>query len=314
MSSKERKDLFQPCDDSSEVNRDVDSIYLPVCIQNPKTGISYNVDAYFDTGAYFSVISPILAEKLQIQAQILPNCFLVGFDKSLPPIPRKQTTDSVNLFYGVHHDSWKFQVADIHDDFILLGRDFMKRFQIRVGPLYVRYPQELCNVTNCDDFEDLTVRPSLLSDPVELDAHNARLKEEIIEETTALLNEHVKKVPVNSFISHPDATIRILHKTGTEPKYITQYQERLYLQEYITAQIKKWLTNDKIRLWDSTDPTLGAYQRWNMPLHPVVTHTPEGDILKVRVCVDAKGINVNLIDDKFPLPNITFLYERLARS
>ena len=63
MSSKERKDLFQPCDDTSEVNRDVDSIYLPVCIQNPKTGISYNVDAYIDTGAYFSVISPTLAEK-----------------------------------------------------------------------------------------------------------------------------------------------------------------------------------------------------------------------------------------------------------
>jgi hypothetical protein len=98
------------------------------------------------------------------------------------------------------------------------------------------------------------------------------------------------------------------------PAYRAQYRSKgkSILDPYIADQIALWLENGKLVEWNVA--IHGEFARYNMPLLGVVTRNTSGQVLKIRVCTDARELNHGIVADNSPLPNITKLFNDMASN
>jgi len=104
------------------------------------------------------------------------------------------------------------------------------------------------------------------------------------------------------------ATTFVKHKILTEPHnpiYIKNYKNPFALEQEIDKQIDEMLKNNIIR--ESKSP-------YNSPLLIVKKKLDNSQIPKWRIVIDYRKLNSITVDDKFPIPNIESLYEKLGRS
>ena len=308
---------YVPFDDDDDLDGLYPSIHLPISLCDDDTLAAVNAMALLDTGSSVTLISRAVADRLGT-AHGQRRGHLYGFASAHAPIPRQRTTRPISFFYGRTYDVMYVDVVDMQDEHIILGRDFIKRFNIHIGPLHVCYPQELQLSADDDEYIDVHEKQSRVTDvdgsllsPTEKIA-----RDDLREIVNGWLADHVAQVPITSTIKHPDAFVRIQHEPGqplSKNKYRPQYQGRVHLHEYITAQVNTWCINEKAAKWDTEilGPDIGEF---NSPLLPVATTLPSGAIAKVRVCNDYQSLNIGLIDDKTPLPNITHMFGRMANA
>lgn len=92
-------------------------------------------------------------------------------------------------------------------------------------------------------------------------------------------------------------------KPGVAPIYKKPYRLPHSQQSIVEEEIKNMLENDIIE--ETASP-------WSSPILLVPKKADEKGQKKWRLVVDYRAINENLIDDKFPLPNITDILDSLS--
>lgn len=105
-----------------------------------------------------------------------------------------------------------------------------------------------------------------------------------------------------TFTSIAKAQINL--KSGTIPKYKKPYRLPHAQKQEIKDQVKK-MVDDNI-----AEPSMSP---WNSPILVVPKKKdPVTGLQKLRLVIDYRGLNDAVEDDKFPLPNITDIYDLLG--
>lgn len=112
---------------------------------------------------------------------------------------------------------------------------------------------------------------------------------------------HCEELPL-TFTSNVKHHIRTKHE---DPIYIRPFRQPPAQNEEIQRQVEKLLRNDVIR--ESHSP-------WSAPVHLVPKKMDASGERKFRLVVDYRRLNEVTVDDKYPLPNITELFDKLGKS
>lgn len=92
-------------------------------------------------------------------------------------------------------------------------------------------------------------------------------------------------------------------KPGTVPAYTKPYRVPFEQREEVKRQINKMIEDDIV------EP---AASPWSAPILIVPKKSNQGEPKKWRLVIDYRKVNLNIVDDKFPLPNITDIFDSLA--
>ncbi|KAG7297303.1 hypothetical protein JYU34_019262 [Plutella xylostella] len=96
-----------------------------------------------------------------------------------------------------------------------------------------------------------------------------------------------------------------IRTTNEDPIYVKPYRLPPVLNEEINRQVEKLLKDNVIQ--ESHSP-------WSAPVHLVPKKLDASGERKFRMVVDYRRLNEITTDDKFPLPNITDLLDKLGKS
>ena len=88
-----------------------------------------------------------------------------------------------------------------------------------------------------------------------------------------------------------------------KPVYVKMYRQPIAMKQEIKRQVEDLLSQDIIQ--ESISP-------WSAPVH-IVTTERDGK-LKQRMVIDFRQLNKNMIDDKYPIPNITDILDKIGRG
>ena len=86
----------------------------------------------------------------------------------------------------------------------------MAAFNISLSGVPTKFPTADASPLDVD-FIDLSVRQSRLSDSINLSSEETYQRDSLREEILDLLHDHAEKIPINSFISHPSATVQLFY-------------------------------------------------------------------------------------------------------
>lgn len=89
-----------------------------------------------------------------------------------------------------------------------------------------------------------------------------------------------------------------------DPIYIKPYRQAPFLQNEIGRQVEQLLKDNIIQ--ESHSP-------WSAPVHLVPKKMDASGEVKYRMVVDYRRLNDITVDDKYPLPNITDLFDKLGK-
>ena len=119
---------------------------------------------------------------------------------------------------------------------------------------------------------------------------------------------HEKKV----FIKHPAVPPVILEhdpELMTKNKFIRQMSMPKYLEDAITAEVKKMWDNGRIDLASTNIP---VNDRWNSQIFAVTTYDLDGNVKKLRVVPNMINVNKGLLSPPTALPLIKSILQRCA--
>lgn len=145
-------------------------------------------------------------------------------------------------------------------------------------------------------------RSTKLISQLRLDHLNPEEKKKIV--SVVLDNQEVFHLDKEALTS----TNVVKHQIATNdelPVYQRSYRYPHCHREEVCNQIQKMLDDNIIR--PSTSP-------WNSPIWVVPKKIDAAGIQKWRIVVDYRKLNAKTIDDKFPIPNITDILDKLGRS
>ena len=128
----------------------------------------------------------------------------------------------MSLWHGRSNTTacWDVQPTLPGAEYLLLGRDSLADLHLTMGPIELDFAHT--NRPPADDeFIDYSDKPSRLSDAL-LPPDEETRRQMIRQRIQAALLRHLDLVPIDSFISHPDAVVRIEHVDGTPPAYTPQ--------------------------------------------------------------------------------------------
>lgn len=94
-------------------------------------------------------------------------------------------------------------------------------------------------------------------------------------------------------------------KANTSPVYVKQYRLPQALKKQVDVQIQKLIDNDIIE---------EAKSEWSSPILLIPKKNSVTQDNKWRLVVDYRKLNDCIVDDKFPLPNITEILDSLSGS
>lgn len=109
------------------------------------------------------------------------------------------------------------------------------------------------------------------------------------------------KIPL-SFTNQVKHTIRTVNEN---PIYIRPYRHPHYQNEEIQNQVDSLLKDNVIQ--ESHSP-------WSAPVHLVPKKSDASGDKKFRMVIDYRRLNEITVDDKYPLPNITDLFDKLGKA
>jgi hypothetical protein len=268
---------------------------VPMLIHDSK------VIAMYDSGANFSAMTSSLAEKLELDTKDL-NAHLdsfLGASQTCLKVTKTSIPVAVTNYIANH----RFVIRDFEGlpfD-ILMGRDLAEKFGIVPTNIPTSFPKLMSKL----DVE--TISPDepefVVSDSPELLKFREDLKSFL--EPLLAANE---AIPVGSFCTDPDATIKFTLKNENDPSlYRRQYQTPQVLAPFVRKQLHDWFTVGTIKL-----APFGT--RFNMPIFPIPERR-DGEIIGIkRLVSDPRPLNAQLVeDDKMEIPTTHDLMDLLGK-
>lgn len=96
-----------------------------------------------------------------------------------------------------------------------------------------------------------------------------------------------------------------LRLTDNTPIYVRNYRQPPQQRQEIKNQVDKLLNQGIIR--ESISP-------WSCPVHIVPKKPDSSGTTKWRLVIDYRRLNERIIEDKYPLPNISDILDKLGRA
>jgi len=317
-----KKQQHRPDGTSDEEEKDSPPDYIFGALSRRDGHKIVNLRMMIDGGTARDLIAQSVADTIAIKAGPTEAGSLKPFGECAGTVgvPIVRTSDKILLYVGDQKLLIRpLIVPDIGGEDMLIGRNTRNALGISTGPLATRFPDELAAPPPAD-FVDLDLPNPRLKDGRNLPPEEEKQRLDLRAETKLWLQEHLELTRLDEFIRLPrDFTkktgllheLHVFHEPNTPPAYVHQYRSKPHLHPYITAQVNLWDECKKVRLFDVSKD--GPIPLYNMPLHPAVTYEDYSDVeKKVRVCVDARKLNIGIVNDNYPLPPINDIYQALA--
>lgn len=106
-------------------------------------------------------------------------------------------------------------------------------------------------------------------------------------------------------LSFTNQVKHFIRTKNEDPIYVKPYRQPPVQTQEIKSQVEKLLKNNVIE--ESHSP-------WNAPVHLVPKKMDASGEVKFRMVIDYRRLNDITTDDKYPLPNITDLFDKLGKS
>lgn len=121
-----------------------------------------------------------------------------------------------------------------------------------------------------------------------------------------ILEEYESIFPkTNEPLSHTSAIKHEIKTTDEIPIYSKSYRYPECYKEEISNQVNKLLSENIIR---------ESYSPWSSPVWMVPKKLDNSGKKKYRMVIDYRKLNAKTIDDKFPIPNITDVLDKLGKN
>lgn len=282
-------------DDGSPSFTNISSINVPMMITDHK------VIAVLDTGAEISIIDQNFAQDIGLA--IIPQEGFINMAMKDQHQQRIGKTKSLEVQCGEVKCSHEFEIAPLwQGTTLLLGMDLFHQLGFGLMNIPIDFPK--VNSSNI-------AKPSTLDKVAPLDT----TKESLIVETNQpsdfmtdigpALNANLA-VPSTSFCNIPEATVHLA--TGeSAPIYRRQYPIPKVLEPLLAKKVQKWIEQGVIK---EAPPGCA----WNSPIVWVAKKDEFGEKVDTRFCIDPRPINAILPDDKFPIPLVDSIFEKLGQA
>lgn len=252
------------------------------------------VRSFLDTGASCSFIVRDLCYALKIHFRVDPKVITTesgSFEKA--KFTSIGVTEPVLVRCGLHMKMIRFIVCEhLQRAPIYLGRPDLLHLKL----ITVTLPAPIIETMNLE-------KPKFHL--MEYEVEQIDLMEDVRDEDRERHDTFLQRMEpllavndkITGFAVAPEVTIDMHERV---PKKITQYPIPHAHKEAVNNQVVKWLQRGKIR------ETVSNY---NLPLTTADKHDSLGNVVGVRVCLDPRSINKNIIGDNFLIPHIRDIHE-----
>lgn len=284
---------------------------------------------FVDPGATHDIISDHFAMKAGIDTKESQTKYMTikGYDGILKKLPRKKTTKSVQLEIGTFIDQRRFLVANTDQD-IILGKPWLTRHnpqvdwqenEITIGDHTIKAVEgsqkgEITIDTisaaqikrlvrkHPNTIQTYIIQVKAVDEPMETDAidmtsHLSQQQRDQLETILKQFDTDVFSEP-SGLPPHRTADHRIEIIPGNTPPSRTPYR----LSQPELAELRKQLIKLLEQGW--IRPSISPF---GAPI--LFVKKKNGDL---RMCVDYRALNKITIKNKYPLPNISELLDRLT--
>ena len=262
-------------------------IKIPIRINDKK------ILAILDTGCSVSCMSSDLASSLDVK---LDDCtkFLILADQSKLNVPF--TTNLTVLCGDLSFDCQPFVVDKLPVPFIF-GMDLFNKFKMGFTNIPFDFPATISDKVK---FSPKNSKPATQESYFVTDA----AKSSFMNSVQCAIDRNVAKC--SSGVCNLHEAVISLPFPDEEPKYIRQYPIAMRYRDIVTATVQEWLEANII----SKAPTNCKY---NNPLTTAPKKGLDGSIDPNirRVCLNPSQINANIPDDKFTIPLIQEIFDKV---
>jgi len=276
--------------------------YVPVQFVPPR-GSRVNAYALADTGAQVSMLSVEVAALMGLELQMGSEVLQLADASRSRPVQR--SVQQVTVRCGKKEISVRLIVTTMTSHAIF-GQDLLKFFGIclqNIPPFHPDVDAGMVDSVAVDEEE-------MASSSVEPEPEFLKEREAFVERIMPVFEENNVLVPPDALCTHPAALIRIVHEPDVKPSFRAQYPIPLSYREFVRKQIAEWEETGRIERFKST--VSRPRPSWHMPLNPIVkTRDEQGNVVTLRVTVDARGVNKGVVFDQFPLPDMQKLLHEL---
>lgn len=268
-----------------------------------------HIRCLIDTGSSTSIVKPNIFFLYKNQNQEKPIYIktLNGYNE----VKHCVVTPMPSQFLAKGTLSWKIVDFKSEDYDAIVGQNFLIPFKAEVNldqmflevfgnKIYFEentYPQVFERITSLQHIEIKDIQSKIkINDLSQKEQNSVR----------GLLNEFKDLFFVEG--DKLSATTEICHEiitTTDKPLYSKIYRYPQAHEEEIQKQIKEMLDQNIIR--ESNSP-------YNSPLWIVPKKQDNSGIKKWRIVIDYRRLNENTINDKFPIPNLNGILDKLGRS
>lgn len=168
----------------------------------------------------------------------------------------------------------------------------------------VKFEPQTCNINTVTDRTDIEIDRLLTENLNKLRLEHMNTEEEqrirhLCEQYKDIF--YCEELPL-TFTNQVKHQIRTKNE---DPIYVRPYRQTPFDTAEISKQVDQLLKNNVIQ---------ESYSPWNAPVHLVPKKIDASGERKYRMVIDYRRLNDVTIDDKYPLPNITELFDKLGKS
>ena len=213
-----------------------------------------------------------------IMEQIPIKCYLFNFHDNFNVLVGAPTLKKLNTIWDLERDLVKIR---------------NKTFKLKYFKTNNFKHNEYKNVHYKDDVQTIEIRSNHL---------NSQEKTEI----ERLVREFSDLFPKKGdILSHTSVIKHRINTTDEIPIYTRQYRYPQIYKEEISKQVKDLLEKDVIRK---------SFSPWSSPIWVVPKKLDASNEKKFRMVIDYRKLNAKTVDDKFPIPNITEVLDKLGKN
>lgn len=196
----------------------------------------------------------------------------------------------------------KFYLHDFHKQFnLLLSLPTMLDMQVKID-----FSKNIITIQNKNYKIQYFENQKSINNIEEIKIRAEHLNSEEEKELFKLIKDYENIFPnKNDILTHTET---IQHKIITKddiPIYTKSYRYPEIYKEEINKQIKDLLDNKIIR---------ESFSPWSSPIWMVPKKLDASGKKKFRMVIDYRKLNAKTIDDKFPIPNITDVLDKLGKN
>jgi hypothetical protein len=236
----------------------------------------------------------------------------------------------------------KIPVKDITQGEALLGYKDLSGLEIPQCAIKVENGQALCSILNsstCNkkllikepfhvqNLADFELRPININnvnsscDRVN-NVNNVILNKTPTLDLSKIRTSHMNDEEQNAILNLVKEYADIFHKDGEKLTFTNQIKHIIrtndeipvYSRNYRYPEVYKTEVNRQIQEMLDQKIIQNSHSPWNSPIWMVPKKQDASGKQKYRLVIDFRGLNAKTIDDKFPLPNISDILDKLGRA